>query len=389
MSSCKIYPPTQKTAGYVCGSPLLNMIPLFEHYPLLKDKLPYVSLGEFPTPVQRLNRLGAAIGVDQLYVKRDDLSGKLYGGNKVRKLEFLLGDALQSGVRDVLTFGNAGSNHALATAIYTKGVGLKCISMLLPQINAFYVRRNLLMSQYYGAELHHYRNLRLLALGTKYQLLRHRLKYGQFPQIIHIGGTSALGAIGYVNAAFELKEQIMEGKIPEPDRIYVAAGTMGTSVGLILGLKVIDLKSRVISILIVNDKINLDEMAKLFYETNSLLHSQGSSFPECEFRPEDEEVRGEFFGKGYAQFTEEGMEAVALMEKNEGIKLDGTYTGKALAALIHDAKKQDLRDKVILFWNTYNSIDLSDIVNRLDYRCLPRSLHRYFEEDVQPLDRHF
>jgi D-cysteine desulfhydrase len=244
------------------------------------------------------------------------------------------------------------------------------------------------MSYYCGAELHHYRNIRLLALGTKYHLLRYKLRYGQFPQIIPLGGTSVLGTIGYVNAAFELKEQIIEGKIPEPDRIYVALGTMGTSVGLILGLKAINLKSRVISVLIANDKINLDEMAKLFYETNSFLHSFDPTFPEFEFHQRDEDIRDGFFGKGYALFTEEGMDAMVLMEKNEDIKLDGTYTGKAFAALIHDAKKQDIRDKVILFWNTYHSLDFSDIINTLDYRRLPRCFHRYFEEEVQPLDRH-
>jgi D-cysteine desulfhydrase len=345
-------------------------------------------LGEFPTPVQKLNQVGKTLGLDQLYVKRDDLSGKLCGGSKVRKLEYLLGQALRTQVKAVLTFGNAGSNHALATAIYSKRLGLKSISMLLPQPNASFVRSNLLMSYYCGAELHHYRNIRLLALGTKYHLLRYKLRYGQFPQIIPLGGTSVLGTIGYVNAAFELKEQIIEGKIPEPDRIYVASGTMGTSVGLILGLKAINLKSRVISVLIANDKINLDEMAKLFYETNSFLHSFDPTFPEFEFHQRDEDIRDGFFGKGYALFTEEGMDAMVLMEKNEDIKLDGTYTGKAFAALIHDAKKQDIRDKVILFWNTYHSLDFSDIINTLDYRRLPRCFHRYFEEEVQPLDRH-
>ena len=130
------------------------MIPLFEQYPLLREKLAYVPLGEFPTPVQKLETLGAELGISQLYIKRDDLSGKLYGGNKPRQLEFILGQVLRSKAREVMTFGGAGSNHALATAIYARQVGVKSISMLMPQPNAQYVRRNLLMSQYCGAELH-------------------------------------------------------------------------------------------------------------------------------------------------------------------------------------------------------------------------------------------
>jgi 1-aminocyclopropane-1-carboxylate deaminase/D-cysteine desulfhydrase-like pyridoxal-dependent ACC family enzyme len=369
-----------------------EMIPLFEHYPLLRDKLSYVSLGEFPTPVEKLERLGEEIGVDHLYIKRDDLSGKVYGGNKVRKLEFLLGRALRAEVKRVLTFGFAGSNHALATAIYAQQLGLKSISMLMPQPNAHYVRHNLLVSHYYGAELHHYRNIPFLAVGTIYQLLRHKLNDGYFPQIIPPGGSSGslpLGEIGFVNAAFELKEQILEGEIPEPDYVYVALGTMGTAVGLVLGLKAANLKSRVVSVRVVDEKFaNVRKMIKLFYETNAFLHSVDPSFPKFEVSGEDMDIRHGFFGQRYALFTEEGMEAVTRVEGTEGIRLDGTYTGKAFAALLDDLEKQDLRHRTVLFWNTYNSRDFSHVVNTVDYRQLPRCVHRYFEEDVQPLDNH-
>ena len=134
------------------------MIPLFEHYPLLKDRLPYVSLGEYPTPVEKLERAGRNIGIDQLYVKRDDLSGEIYGGNKVRKLEFILGHALRVRARGVFAFGFAGSNHAVSMAVYAKQVGLKSISMLMPQPNAHYVRRNLLLSHHCGARARNFTN---------------------------------------------------------------------------------------------------------------------------------------------------------------------------------------------------------------------------------------
>jgi len=364
------------------------MIPLFEHYPQLEDKLPYVSLGEFPTPVEKLGRLGRDIGLDHLYIKRDDVSGKVSGGNKVRKLEFLLGKALRAKVKEVFAFGFAGSNHAVATAIYARQVGLKSLSMLMPQPNAHYVRRNLLMSHYCGAELHQHRNIPFLTVGTIYQLLRHKLKYGCFPQIIPAGGSSPLGVTGFVNAAFEFKEQIVRGEMPEPDCIYVVLGTMGTAVGLILGLKAANLKSRVISVRVVDEKFgNVRKMVKLFHETNSFLCSLDPSFPKFEFSEKDIDIKHSFFGQRYALFTEEGMEAVTRMEKSEGIKLDGTYTGKAFAALIDDVEKQDLRDKVVLFWNTYNSRDFSAAITTVDYRRLPRCFHRYFEEEVQPLDR--
>ena len=370
------------------------MIPLFEQYPLLREKLAYVPLGEFPTPVQKLERLGAELGVSQLYIKRDDLSGNLYGGNKPRKLEFILGEALRSKAKEVITFGGAGSNHALATAIYARQVSLKSISMLIPQPNARYVRRNLLMSHYCGAELHlcgtgleSARNMPLVYAATVYQLLRHRLKKGRLPHFIPPGGSSPLGATGFVNAALELRGQIASGEMPEPERIYVACGSMGTAAGLTLGLRAARLGGRVVSVAVGSEKVtNTRAMIELINKTDSLLCSLDASFPKFEFSEADVDIRPDHAGQRYALFTEEGMEAVSLMRECEGIRLDGTYTGKTLAALRHDARSGSLLGKAVLFWNTLNSRDFSDKISGLDYHDLPRPFHRYFEEEVQPLD---
>lgn len=155
---------------------------------------------------------------------------------------------------------------------------------------------------------------------------------------------------------------------------------MGTAVGLMLGLKAANLKSRVISVRVANEEFaNVRKMLKLIYETNSFLHSLDPSFPNFEFSDKELDIRHGFFRQRYTPLTEEVMQAVTRMEKKEGIKLDTTYTGKTFAALIDDAKKQDLRDKVVLFWNTYNSRDFSDAITTVDYRQLPRCFHRYFE----------
>jgi 1-aminocyclopropane-1-carboxylate deaminase/D-cysteine desulfhydrase-like pyridoxal-dependent ACC family enzyme len=368
------------------------MIPLFERYPLLSSRLPHVSLGEFPTPVHKLDQLGERIGLENLFVKRDDLSGKVYGGNKVRKLEFLLGDALRAHVKEVLNFGAAGSNHALATAIYAQKLGLKSISMLVPQPNTNYVRRNLLMSCQAGAELHMMPSIPFLPLlanpAVVYQILRHGLQKGRCPEVIPMGGSSPLGAVGFVNAAFELKGQIQRGEIPEPDYIYVASGSMGTAAGLILGLRVINSKTRVVAVR-VNDQriVNTRGLVKLIHRTNSLLSSLDSSFPRFSITEQDIDIKHEFFGKQYALCTQEGMEAAAMIERYGGIKLEGTYTGKAFAAVIEEGKKADLKNKVLLFWNTYNSRDFSAAIADLNYHRLPQSFHRYFEEELRPLER--
>jgi len=362
---------------------------VFEQYPLLKERIPYVQLGEFPTPIKHLRDLGKEIGSDCLYLKNDGLSGSIYGGNKIRKLELLLGDALGKGAKEVLTFGFAGSNHALATAVYAQKLGLKCISILLAQPNAQYVRRNLLLSHVCGAEIHHFKNEIAAYIPTTILLLRKKLKLGKFPYIIGPGGSSPLGTIGYVNAGFELKEQVANGFIPEPDTIFVPLGTMGTAVGLTMGLKAAGLKSRVVSVRVADMKYgNREKFLKLFRKTRALILSLDSSFPPVEITDDEIDIRHDFFGEQYARFTEQGMAAVNLLAKSEGLRLDGTYTGKAMAALIDQVRGQGTRNEVILFWNTYNARDFSDALKGIDYHPLPQCFHHYFEQDVQPLDEH-
>jgi 1-aminocyclopropane-1-carboxylate deaminase/D-cysteine desulfhydrase-like pyridoxal-dependent ACC family enzyme len=267
--------------------------------------------------------------------------------------------------------------------------------MLMPQPNARYVRNNLLMSHYSGAKLHSCGvqlesiwNMPLVYLATICQLVRCRLKSGRFPRIIPPGGSSPLGVIGFLNAAFELKEQIANGDMPEPEYIYVACGTMGTAAGLVLGLRAVDLKCRVVSVRVTSEKfVNIKSMLKLIDRTNSLIHSLDTSFPIFKFSGSDIDIRHDYFGKQYALFTNEGMEAVSLIKDREGINLEGTYTGKTLAALIEDAKSGRLGYSTVLFWNTLNSRDFSDAISNLDYRDLPRCFHRYFREEVQLLDR--
>jgi 1-aminocyclopropane-1-carboxylate deaminase/D-cysteine desulfhydrase-like pyridoxal-dependent ACC family enzyme len=370
-------------------------ISLFKQYPELGKRLPYVPLCDLPTPVHKLEHAGAELGLKDLYIKRDDLSGQLYGGNKPRKLEFLLGDALRARAKKVLTFGGAGSNHALATALYAQKLGLKSISMLTDQPNAHYVRKNLLMSRHAGAELHlcgsgleSSLTVPLFRFHTVLQMLKHFPLNGRFPRMIPAGGSSPLGIIGFVNAAFELRDQIERGEMPEPERIYVAAGTMGTSSGLMLGLRAASINCKVIAVRVVGEEFtNIQGMLDLIGKTNSLLHSLDPSFPAYEFIRSDVEIKHGFYGRRYAVFTREAVEAVAFMQQKEDIMLEGTYTGKAFAALLDDARHSHLQGTITLFWNTSSSRDLSAAISDIDYHRLPRSFHKYFEEDVQPLDR--
>jgi len=365
------------------------MIPLFQHFPGLEDKLPHVSLCQLPTPVKRLEILGQTLNLDHLYIKQDGFTAAPFGGNKIRKLEFLLGNALRRGVEEIFTFGYAGSNHALATAIYAKQLGLKSVSMLIPQPNARYVRRNLLAGQYSGVEFHQYPNKRLLGWGARYQKWLHKRKTGKAPYIIPPGGSSPLGTTGFVNAAFELAQQINNNEIPEPDTIFVTLGSAGTFVGLLIGIKILGLKSKLIPVRVIERQFLKRQMVvDLFSQTVDLLRSSDLSFPRLSASAVEREleIREHYLGDGYAQFTPKGMEAIALFKQTENIQLDGTYTGKTAAALIDDARAGWLKGKKVLFWNTLNAHDLSNFTREVDYHQLPRSFHRYFEHPVQPLD---
>ncbi|MCL4692821.1 MAG: pyridoxal-phosphate dependent enzyme [Candidatus Hydrogenedentes bacterium] len=344
-------------------------------------------MGLFPTPITRCNELETQFDLSALHIKRDDLSGEVYGGNKVRKLEFLLGKALQDGVKEVLTFGFTGSNHALATAIYAQKVGLRSISMFLPQPNSRSLRRNLLLGYHSGAELHEYSNRRALTVGTVYQSVRHWARTGRKPMIVPPGGSSPLGIVGIVNAAFELADQVKAGAMTEPDLIYVAVGSMGTAVGLRIGLEAAGLRSEVVPIRVIDNSLaNPSRMRTLAHDSVAYLRACDPSFPTCERALSEYTLREEFFGTQYALHTEEGMEAIRLLREAEGIGLDGTYSGKAFAALVDDAKKGMCSGKTVLFWDTFNSRDPWSALGELDHANLPRRFHRYFKEPVQPLD---
>jgi len=364
------------------------MIPLFKQYPILKDVIPHQSLGLFPTPVEPCERLGKELGIQNLFIKRDDLSGEIYGGNKVRKLEFLLADALSRHAKEVLTFGCVGSNHATATAVYANRLGLKSALVLLPQPKTRAARTNLLMDHLNGARLyfcsHEEEVSRLVAEVMEKSAAEHGMK----PTVIPVGGSSPVGALGFVNAAFELGEQIRSGEVNEPDVIYVAIGTMGSTVGLQIGLALQKLKTQVIPIRIVPENFaNPQDMQRLFTDTLTLLKDKGVEVEKAEGAIDKLVIRDDFYGSEYALFTQEGVEAMRLANQLAGLKLDGTYTGKALAALIADGRKGELKNKDVLFWNTYNSRNLQPHVISLDYHKLPQDFYSYFEETAQPLDK--
>ena len=365
---------------------------LFTHFPALQPHINYISLCDLPTPIVQLEHFGECIGCHRLYIKRDDLTGKavghglhLYGGNKPRKLEFLLADALHKGAKTVITYGCVGSNHALATAVYAHELGLKAMLMLKSQPNSYVVRHNLLLDQAYNAQLFFFNDNATRAAAVD-DFVHHNTE----TYVIPTGGSNSIGALGFVNAAFELASQIKNNEIPEPDYIYVATGSCATTAGLLLGLKMAGIPSQVVAVCI--EPANVDaiftRIKQLFVSTNELLHGLDASVPLIAFPENDLIINQNMSGEQYGLYTAPIVEAIALFKDKENIKLDGTYSAKPVAALIEDACTGTITgNHTILFWNTYCGIDFSPRVNMYDYKKMPEPFHVYFQEEVQPLEK--
>lgn len=303
-----------------------------------------------------------------LWIKRDDIGAEPYAGNKVRKLAFLLGDARKRGCRAVVTFGGYGSNHALATAIYARMLGMKATLMLLPEPNTEHVRHNLLASVSFGAKL------KITSTAIIDRLVQQSRVDPVLPDgtyVIAPGGTSVLGNIGYVDAGFELSEQVRAGRMPEPDIVAVAAGTMGTASGLLVGLRAAGIQSRVVAVRTSSLRyVSERTWARQVQETVAAIRVAAPGFPKVEVDGASELVH-RHVGRGYAWPTVAGQRAMELMTRCEGLSLDAMYTGKAFGWVMEGGK-----GKSVLFWNTYDARALD--VRGLGARDVPAEFRGYF-----------
>ncbi len=356
---------------------------LERRFPTLRGRLPRVCLTQLPTRAHRLQRLGDDLGVAQLWVKRDDESGALYGGNKPRKLEFLLGAALAAGRRTVLTFGGIGTHHGLATAICARAVGLRAILVLLRQPVTEHVRHCLLLDFAAGAELHYAPSVPRVVLRAL-RLCGGQLRHGALPHVSATGGTSPTGTLGYVNAALELGEQVAAGDLPAPDWIFVPMGSGGTVAGLVLGAKLAGLQARIIGVL-VTDILppSAERLAKLAAKSLRILRTAAPDVPAVDISASDFRIIAGYVGPAYGAPTDAARHARDVLARREGIQLETTYTAKCLAALIDAAGSPPYHDGTILFWNTFSSVDPGEHLGPLpDYHELPREFHQFFKGQV-------
>ncbi|MBZ5496508.1 MAG: D-cysteine desulfhydrase family protein [Acidobacteriia bacterium] len=307
----------------------------------MKIALPRVSLTPLPTPVESLARLGQALGGPRLFIKRDDLTGLAGGGNKTRKLEFLVADAQLKKADTLITLGAVQSNHCRQTAAAAARTGLRCILVLRGHAPAQPVG-NLLLDRLLGAEI------RWSGDRTREEVMDEVVAAeraaGRNPYPIPLGGSNPLGAAAYAAAMNEILTQTTE----HFDRIVFASSSGGTHAGLAVGAVMAGFRGQVLGISVDEDLASLQRLvAEIANGVYRLLGEPGTIQPRNIF------ANADCLGAGYGILGAPEREAIDLFARYEGIIVDPVYTGRAAAGMIDLIRRGVIgKDETVLFWHT-------------------------------------
>lgn len=298
-----------------------------------------------PTPLEYLPRFSDYLG-REIYIKRDDTTPMAMGGNKLRKLEFLAADALREGADTLVTAGAIQSNHVRQTAAVAAKLGLKCVALLENPIGTkaenYLTSGNRLMLDLFDAEIEMCDALH--SPDSQLEEIAVRLEAQGFrPYVIPVGGSNALGALGYVESALEIAQQC-EGAV-NVSSVVVASGSAGTHAGLAVGLEQVMPDVDLIGVTVSRS------IAQQLPKVEALQHAVAQSLSVSANNPIV--LWDDYFAPGYGTPNEEGLEAIKLLARLEGILLDPVYTGKAMAGLIDGVARERFKnDGPIIFIHT-------------------------------------
>jgi L-cysteate sulfo-lyase len=317
---------------------------------MLTDALPRVRLGYFPTPLDELPRLSRVLGGPRLLVKRDDQTGLATGGNKTRKLEFSVGEALRRGADTLVTMGGVQSNHVRQTAAAAAIHGLRCV-VVLRGSSPSQVTGNLLLDHLLGAQVVFSGERTREEVASS--IVAEQQAAGRRPYLIPVGASDEFGAPGFVAAMEELDAQLKERSL-HVDRIVLASSSYGTQAGLCVGAKALGSTVQIAAIAIDSRRDELQAgVADLASRTARRLGIEAS------VSPSEVVAYDGYLGGGYAVMGEPEREAIQLAARSEGLLLDPVYTGRAMAGLIDLVRKGELgKRETILFWHTGGSAAL-------------------------------
>lgn len=323
--------------------------PLFDACPALAPLLQPLPLCALPSPVEPLPTLGT-----QAWVKRDDAIHPVYGGNKLRKLEFVASELLRKGIRHVYSLGGTGTNFGVAAAMLLQQLGIELTLFLFAQPDSEHVRHNQQLMRHYGAHLHGFDSLTAAALA--WQL--HPRRLDPRCNFLAAGASSPVATFAYMNAAFELREQIQAGACPEPAQIILPVGSSATLAGLTLGCNLAGLHTQVVGVRVAPAKLGFIDICtpqtsrNMMRQAARVLEQNGHPGPIGMPEPI---LLDDWYAPGYGYSTP-ATQAAMRQGEMAGLTLDSTYSGKAFGEFL---KRLKTTDAPLLFWATLNSQPVS------------------------------
>lgn len=337
--------PRQKKANAILSSPGDVNWPLFDYFPKLQPRLAPISLCALPTRVESIASMG-----ENAWVKRDDITHSIYGGNKTRKFEFIIPEVIAAGANHIYTIGGTGTNHGVATAMVCQQLGLKSTVITFDQPDSPFVQKNQSLMQTFGSEV--INSGSIFSAARRFYLNLRRLNSSYY--FLPGGGGTAVATFAYINAALELKQQIDNGECPEPAEIYVPVGSSSTLAGLTLGCVLAGMKTKVVGIQILESHIG--PLATCTSAVGNKMMQQAlaiiaSEYPHHALTLPSVILKPDWYQPGYGVLTDATEGAIAK-GKQVGLSLEQTYSGKTF-----DAFTQAINTAAnpILYWATYSS----------------------------------
>jgi D-cysteine desulfhydrase len=327
---------------------LLHRLAGFKTFAMHIERLARYPLAQLPTPLDTLPALTKALGGPRLLIKRDDQTGLAMGGNKVRKLEFIVGRALAEGADTLITAGAAQSNHCRQTAAAAAKAGLQCELILNGTPPTELPGGNLLLDRLFGAREHWIQRPQRAA---KFAEVAENLRaQGRKPHVIPVGGSNGVGATGYVAAMQELMEQLRRSG-QRVDHIVFGSSSGGTQAGILLGARLNGFTGQVCGVSIdKNDPEHLQYEEEVAHIANECAAYIGA---DTRVTRDDVKIAYGFAGEGYGVVGDLEREAIRLMARTEGILLDPVYAGRAFGALVNLIRRGTFRpEETVLFWHT-------------------------------------
>lgn len=329
---------------------------------MLKEEPPRLRLAHLPTPLEEMPNLRQRLKGPRLLIKRDDLTGLATGGNKTRKLEYLMADALAQGADTIVTLGAAQSNHVRQTAAAAAKLGLRAVLLLRGEEPPLRTG-NLLLDSLLGAEVRWMGPQRQIPPEQIAGVLEELMQAGQKPYLVPYGGSNEVGVLGYIQAMRELLDQLEESGL-EADYLVIATSSGGTQVGLTLGAKIYGYAGEIVGI-----SVDLPR-GELLSNLVSLAQATASRWEfALSLGRDDFIVYDDYLGEGYGILGPPEAEAIRLLARTEGILLDPVYTGRAMAGLLDLIHKGTFQpEETVIFWHTGGTPALFAYAEELSFR---------------------